>query len=84
MLPFVQHNASGQVFVVGIDLLTELVDELVEAEVDLSLNLVVQKLLLEDGQSVVSTVIVQIERIKDTPEEKSVFVILEYANETVH
>jgi hypothetical protein len=61
------------VFVVSIDLLTELVDELVEAEVDLSLNLVVQKLLLEDGQSVMSTVIVQIERIKDTPKEKSVF-----------
>ncbi len=60
-------------FVVSIDLLTELVDELVEAEVDLSLNLVVQKLLLEDGQSVMSTVIVQIERIKDTPKEKSVF-----------
>ena len=54
-------------FVVGVDLFAELVDELVEAQVDLSLDLVVQELLLEDGQRVVGAVVVQVQRVEDAP-----------------
>ena len=54
-------------FVVGVDLFAQLVDELVEAQVDLSLDLVVQELLLEDGQRVVGAVVVQVQRVEDAP-----------------
>ena len=54
-------------FVVGVDLFAQLVDELVEAEVDLGLDLVVQELLLEDGQRVVGAVVVQVQRVEDAP-----------------
>ena len=54
-------------FVVCVDLFAQFVDELVEAEVDLSLDLVVQELLLEDGQRVVGAVVVQVQRVEDAP-----------------
>ena len=54
-------------FVVGVDLFAQFVDELVEAQVDLSLDLVVQELLLEDGQRVVGAVVVQVQRVEDAP-----------------
>ena len=56
-------------FVVRVDLLAQLVDELVEAEVDLGLDLVVQELLLEDGQRVVGAVVVQVQRVEDAPSD---------------
>ena len=56
--------------VVRVDLLAELVDKLVEAEVDLGLDLVVEILLAEDGQSVVGAVVVQVQRIEYAPENK--------------
>ena len=53
--------------VVGVDLLAELVDELVEAEVDLGLDLVVEVLLAEHGEGVVRAVVVQVEGVQDAP-----------------
>ena len=68
--PLVQEDAARQVLVVGVDLLAELVDELVEAQVDLGLDLVVEKLLLEHGERVVRAVVVKIERIENAPRRK--------------
>ena len=53
--------------VVGIDLFAQLVDKLIKAQVDLGINLVVQKLLFEDGQRVVGAVVVQVQRVEDAP-----------------
>ena len=53
--------------VVGIDLFAQLVDKLIKAQVDLGFNLVVQKLLFEDGQRVVGAVVVQVQRVEDAP-----------------
>ncbi len=50
--------------VVGVYLLAELVDELVKAEVDLRLHLVVEELLAEDCQGVVRAVVVQVQRVE--------------------
>ena len=63
----VEEDAAGEVLVVGVDLLAELVDELVEAEVDLGLDLVVEVLLAEHGECVVGAVVVQVQRVQHTP-----------------
>lgn len=67
--PLVQQDAAGQVFVIGVDLLAELVHKLIEAEVDLGLNLVVEELLPEHGEGVVSGVVVEIQWIQNAPEK---------------
>ena len=59
--PLVQQDAAGQVLVVGVDLLAQLVDELVEAEVHLGLDFVVEELLSEHGEGVVGRVVVEIQ-----------------------
>jgi len=46
------------------DLIAELVDELIEAEVDLGLHLVVEELLLEDVEGVEGGVVVQVQRVQ--------------------
>ena len=46
-------------------LLAQLVDELVEAEVDLGLDLVVEVLLAEHGEGVVGAVVVQVQGVQD-------------------
>jgi hypothetical protein len=66
-VPFVQHDASSQVFVICIDLFTELVHKLVKAEIDFCFNLIVQELLLEHGEGIVGTVIVQVQGVENTP-----------------
>ena len=66
----VEEDAAGEVLVVGVDLLAELVDELVEAEVDLGLDLVVEVLLAEHGERVVRAVVVQVQRVQNTPERQ--------------
>ena len=48
----VQEDRTRQVLIVGVNLLRELVHKLVKTEVDLSLDLVVEELLLEDCQGV--------------------------------
>ena len=63
--PLVQQDGSGQVFVITVDLLAQLVNKLIEAEVDLCLHLIVQELLPEHGQRVVRAVIVQIQGVED-------------------
>ena len=62
-------SPSGQVFVVGEDLFAELVDELVEAEVDLGLDLVVEELLPEAGERVVAGVVVQVQWVQHAPND---------------
>ena len=54
-------------FVVVEDLVTEFVDELIKAEVDLSFHLVVQELLLEVVQRVVGAVVVQVQGVEYKP-----------------
>ena len=54
--------------VICVDLFTELVDKLVKAQVDLSLYLVVQELLLEHRQGVVGTVVVQVQWVENAPD----------------
>lgn len=54
-------------FVVGKDLVTEFVDELVKAQVDLSLHLVIQELFAEFREGKMGTVIVQVQRVEDVP-----------------
>ena len=68
--PLIKHDAASQLFIVGIDLLAQLVDKLVKAKVDFSFDFVIQELLLEDSQSVVSTIVVQVQRIQDTSLKK--------------
>ena len=63
---FIKHDAASQLFIIGIDLLAQLVDKLVKAKVDFSFDFVIQELLFKDSQSVVSTIVVQIQRIQDT------------------
>jgi len=52
--------------VVRVNLLAKLVNELIEAEVDFSLHLIVQVLLAEDGQCVMGTIVIKIQRIQNT------------------
>ena len=48
------------------DLIAELVDELIEAEVDLGLHLVVEELLLEHVERVEGGVVVQVQGVQHT------------------
>lgn len=49
----------------GKDLLAELVDKLIEAQIDFGLHFVVQELLSEDSECVVRRVVVQVQGIQD-------------------
>lgn len=49
--------------VIGEYLVAEFVDKLIEAEVDLSLDLIKQELLLKVVKRVLSTVVVQVKRV---------------------
>jgi hypothetical protein len=66
----VQIDAAGQLLVVGEDLFAQLVDELVEAEVDLGLDFVVEELLAEDGEGVEGRVVVEVQGVEDVPGSK--------------
>lgn len=55
---------------VGVNLLAQFVHELIKAQVDLRLNFIVQKLLLEHGESVMSTVIIQVQGVENAPEDE--------------
>ncbi len=63
------HQSNQNLFkailqTVDADLIAELVDELIEAEVDLGLHLVVEELLLEDVEGVEGGVVVQVQRVQ--------------------
>lgn len=60
-------SPCSQVFVVVEYLFAEFVDKLIEHQVDLGLDLIVEKLLVEVVQSIVCTVAVQIQGIEDVP-----------------
>ena len=70
--PFIKHDAASQLFIIGIDLLAQLVDKLVKAKVDFSFDFVIQELLFKNSQSVMSTIVVQIQRIQDTSVKKTI------------
>lgn len=57
----VKCNTGGHLLVVAEDLLRQLVDKLIEAQVNFGLYFIVEKLLLELSQRVVSRVIVQVQ-----------------------
>jgi len=52
------------------NLLTQLVDELIETQVDFSLHFVVQKLFAENSQRIMGTVVVQVQWIQNIPVDK--------------
>ncbi len=54
-------------FVVVEYLLAELVDKLIEAEVELSLNFIVQELLSKVVKGVVARVTIQVQWVQDVP-----------------
>ena len=58
---------SGLLLVVEEDLLAQLKHELVKAEIDLGLDLVVEELLAEVRQGVVSRVVIQVKRVQHAP-----------------
>ena len=64
------HPPAGLLLVVAEDLLAEFEDELVEAEVDLRLDLVVEKLLAKVRERVVRRVVVQVQGVQHAPEKK--------------
>mmetsp|Transcript_16170 Transcript_16170/g.63052 ORF Transcript_16170/g.63052 Transcript_16170/m.63052 type:complete len:338 (+) Transcript_16170:1663-2676(+) len=61
----VQEEAGGVRLERVVDLVRELEDELVEAEVHLCLNFVVEELLLERGERAVRRVVVDVQRVED-------------------
>ena len=69
----IQHYASGQVFVVGEYLIAQFVDKLIKAEVHLSLHFVIEELFAENGESVVSRVVVEIQREENTLHHRRFF-----------
>lgn len=70
---FVQHDATSQVLVVAINLFAQLVNKLVEAQVDLGLDFIVEKLLLKHSERVVSTVVIQVQWVKHALHVRRVF-----------
>ena len=58
---------SSPVFEVGKYLVWQFVDKLVEAQVDFSLYLIIEELFTEFMECVVSTVVVQVQRIENVP-----------------
>ena len=62
--PLIQQDRASHVLVVCVHLLAQLVDKLVEAEVHLSLHLVIQELLAEHGERVEGRVVVEVERVE--------------------
>jgi len=65
-----QYSPAGKLFVVSKDLLTKFVYKLVKAQVDLGLDFVVQELLPEYCEGVVSAVVVQIKGVQDKPRQE--------------
>ena len=63
------------------DLLAELVDELVEAQVNLSLYLVVQELPLEVVESVASAITVQVQGVQNVLHHVSLLVLQDVVGE---
>ena len=57
------------------DLIAELVDELIEAEVDLGLHLVVEELLLEHVERVEGGVVVQVQGVQHTLHVRGVLTV---------
>jgi hypothetical protein len=63
LVGLVQQQAGGLDLEVGVDLFADLEDELIEAQVDLGLDLVVQESLVQRVQRPVGRIVVQIERV---------------------
>ena len=59
------HLPAGQMLVICKNLLAQLVDKLVKAQIDFGFDFVVQELFPEDGQGVVGAVVVQIQGKED-------------------
>jgi hypothetical protein len=55
------------VFVVGENLFAQLIDELIETQIDFSFDFVVQKLFAENGQRIVSRIVIEIKGEKYAP-----------------
>jgi hypothetical protein len=64
LVGLVQQQAGGLDLEVGVDLFADLEDELIEAQVDLGLNLVVQESLVQRVQRPVGRIVVQVERVQ--------------------
>ena len=67
-------SPASPMFEVCKDLIREFVNKLVKTQVDLSFYFIIEELLLEFMQSIMSTVIVQIEWIQDVPETKYIII----------
>lgn len=58
---------ASKVFVVGENLFAQLIDELIETQIDFSFDFVVQKLFAENGQRIVSRIVIEIKGEKYAP-----------------
>jgi hypothetical protein len=63
----VQCLPASKVFVVGENLFAQLIDELIETQIDFSFDFVVQKLFAENGQRIVSRIVIEIKGEKYAP-----------------
>ena len=61
-------------------LFAQLVDHLVEAQVHLGFNFVVEELLLEVVEGIVTTVAVQVQRVQNVPRVRGVSITMETVN----
>lgn len=63
-------SPASQVLIVSKYLVTQFVCKLVEAQVDFSLHFIIEKLFFELSEGIECTVVVQVQRVQYTSEEK--------------
>ena len=62
----IQIDTSSKMLIISINLLTQFIDELIKTQIHFSFYFVIEKLFLKYGQSIVSTIVIQIKRIQYT------------------
>ena len=78
------NSLSSQTFVIAENVFAEFVNELIKTQVDFGFYFVVQKLFAEFCQGVVSSVVVQVQRVQNAPAKQNHNQIILMKNRSIH